>query len=114
VLEVLERLCRKALMASSLTPAAIYWVVDREKPTLLIDEADTFLPENEQLRGILNSSHTIAGGRQYLELIIKAELWAFERWLDTLSQQVSPGPLEEVTKAESNLWSVSEVRNGTI
>jgi putative DNA primase/helicase len=27
------------------------------KPTLLIDEADTFLPENEELRGILNAGH---------------------------------------------------------
>ena len=61
MLEVLERLCRKALMASSLTPAAIYWVVDREKPTLLIDEADTFLPENGELRGILNSGHRNGG-----------------------------------------------------
>jgi len=27
------------------------------KPAMLIDEADSFLGENEQLRGILNSGH---------------------------------------------------------
>jgi putative DNA primase/helicase len=28
-----------------------------QRPTLLIDEADTFLPNNDELRGILNSGH---------------------------------------------------------
>jgi putative DNA primase/helicase len=31
------------------------------RPTLLIDEADTFLSENEELRGILNSGHRKGG-----------------------------------------------------
>jgi putative DNA primase/helicase len=35
-------------------------VVDKQGPTLLIDEADSFLRENEALRGILNSGHTRA------------------------------------------------------
>ncbi len=32
-----------------------------QAPTLLIDEADTFLPENEELLGILNSGHRRGG-----------------------------------------------------
>jgi hypothetical protein len=32
-----------------------------QAPTLLIDEADTVLPENEELRGILNSGHRRGG-----------------------------------------------------
>jgi Protein of unknown function (DUF3631) len=32
-----------------------------QRPTLLIDEADTFLPENEELRGILNAGHRQGG-----------------------------------------------------
>ena len=31
--------------------------VEKWRPTLIIDEADTFLAENEELRGILNSGH---------------------------------------------------------
>jgi hypothetical protein len=31
------------------------------KPTLLIDEADTFLKDNQELRGILNSGHKATG-----------------------------------------------------
>ena len=58
LLGVLRRLCYKALSASSITPAGVYRVVDKYMPTLLIDEMDTFLPENEALRGILNSGHT--------------------------------------------------------
>jgi hypothetical protein len=31
------------------------------QPTLLIDEADTFLRDNEDLRGVLNSGHRHGG-----------------------------------------------------
>ena len=30
----------------------------KENPTLLLDEADSFLKENEELRGVINSGHT--------------------------------------------------------
>jgi putative DNA primase/helicase len=39
----------------------VFRVVEAYRPTLLIDEADTFLPENEELRGILNSGHRQGG-----------------------------------------------------
>ena len=48
--------CRK-LSASSISSSAVFWSVDRYRPTLLIDEADTFLPGNEELRGVLDSGH---------------------------------------------------------
>jgi hypothetical protein len=35
----------------------VFRTVEMASPTLLIDEADTFLKENEELRGILNSGH---------------------------------------------------------
>jgi len=49
---------RRALVASNISPAAIFRVVEGYSPTLLIDEADTFLRDNEEARGILNSGHT--------------------------------------------------------
>lgn len=55
---VVASLAPRALLASNISPAALFRVVDQCKPTLLLDEADTFLPANDALRGILNSGHT--------------------------------------------------------
>jgi hypothetical protein len=41
--------------------SAIFRIVERDAPTLLIDEADTFLKENDELRGILNTGHRRGG-----------------------------------------------------
>jgi putative DNA primase/helicase len=57
LLETLESVTHRALMASGITPAAMFRVIDKYSPTLLIDEADTFMAENEELRGVINSSH---------------------------------------------------------
>src|SRR3954464_13802467 len=37
---------------------AVYRAIEEKQPTLLIDEADTFLQGNDELRGILNSGYT--------------------------------------------------------
>jgi len=58
LLSLLTRLTLRALPASNITPAALFRTVERYRPTLIIDEADTFLREREELRGILNSGHT--------------------------------------------------------
>src|SRR5262249_20113727 len=57
VLNVLSALVRRPLMASNLTPAGIFRAIERYHCTLLVDEADTFLGEREELVGILNSGH---------------------------------------------------------
>jgi hypothetical protein len=58
VLTLLTALVLRALPASNITPAALFRAVEKYQPTLVIDEADTFLREREELRGILNSGHT--------------------------------------------------------
>ena len=58
LMEVMGRLSRKSLMASGISPAAVFRVVDAQRPTLLIDEVDTFLKTNEELRGIINCGHS--------------------------------------------------------
>jgi putative DNA primase/helicase len=40
------------------SPAAVFRAIEAWAPTLLIDEADSFVRNNEELRGILNSGHT--------------------------------------------------------
>ena len=58
LLFLLGRLVNRPLSASNITPAALFRSIDAWKPTLLIDEADAFMRENEELRGIINCGHT--------------------------------------------------------
>ncbi len=55
---ITSALVPRALPASNITSAALYRAVEVHRPTLLVDEADTFLSEREELRGLLNSGHT--------------------------------------------------------
>ena len=57
MLKLLGALACKPLAAASLTPAVLYRVVEAYAPTILVDEADTFLAEQDELRGILNAGH---------------------------------------------------------
>lgn len=57
-LDLLGRLVRRPLVASNISPAAVFRVIEAHRPTLMIDEADSFLKENEELRGVINSGHT--------------------------------------------------------
>ena len=56
LLDVLSRLVARPLPTTNVTPAAIFRVVEAHHPTLLIDEADTFLYDNDELRGVLNGN----------------------------------------------------------
>lgn len=60
LLEVLQGLTNKGLTASNISPAATFRTIEKYSPTLLVDEADTFLKDNDELRGVLNSGHTRA------------------------------------------------------
>jgi Protein of unknown function (DUF3631) len=60
LLDVLSRLVWRPLSTANATAAAIFRVVEMSRPTLLIDE-DTFLRDNEELRGVLNSGHRRGG-----------------------------------------------------
>jgi putative DNA primase/helicase len=57
VKELLELLIARALSVSHISPAALYRTIEECKPILLLDEGDTFIKDNEQLRGILNSRY---------------------------------------------------------
>jgi len=60
-LSITQRLVPRALPASNITSAALFRAVEKFQPTLLIDEADTFLRDSDELRGILNSGHNRDG-----------------------------------------------------
>lgn len=58
LLFLLSRVVARPLMASNISPAALYRAIEAWQPTLLVDEADSFMKDNEPLRGVLNSGHT--------------------------------------------------------
>lgn len=58
LLTALAKLACNPLYASNITPAALFRAVEAWKPTLMIDETDSFMKDNEELRGIINSGHT--------------------------------------------------------
>ena len=58
LLSTLAKMANKPLQASNITAAAMFRVIEAHAPTLFIDETDTFMRDNEDLRGIINSGHT--------------------------------------------------------
>jgi putative DNA primase/helicase len=58
VMRLLALLTPKALLSSNVSPAALFRTVEKWRPTLLMDEADTFVRLSEEHRGLLNAGHT--------------------------------------------------------
>src|SRR4029453_223767 len=58
LLIVLGALVPRRMFAANVTPAVLFRTIEKFSPTLLIDEADTFIRDNDELRGVLNSGHT--------------------------------------------------------
>src|SRR5580700_10146043 len=55
LLSVLAELVHRPVVAANISSPAFFRVIAESRPTLLIDEADTFLQGNDELRGILKS-----------------------------------------------------------
>src|SRR5206468_3740485 len=58
LMTLLSELVNRPEPAANISSPAFYRAIEELRPTLLIDEADTLLPGNAQLRGILNSGYT--------------------------------------------------------
>jgi hypothetical protein len=58
LLQLVAHLASRALPASNISPAALFRAIERYRPTLILDEAETFLKNNEELRGLVNVGHT--------------------------------------------------------
>jgi putative DNA primase/helicase len=55
---VIHEPVRRPLLATNVAAAPLFRCIEKFRPTLLLDEADTWLRENEELRGILNGGHS--------------------------------------------------------
>lgn len=67
LLNLLYHLAQRPLSAANLTAAVVFRVIEHLRPTLAVDEADTFLAEDEALRGVLNAGH--GRGGQVIRLV---------------------------------------------
>ena len=57
LLEVLAELVYRAMpLSGQVTAAALFRIVEAHSPTLMLDEADTYMREDETLRGVVNGS----------------------------------------------------------
>jgi putative DNA primase/helicase len=96
LLRLIEALVPKPLAAANITAAAMFRTIEKHRPTLLIDEADTFLRENEELRGIINSGHERRG--QVIRLVgDDHEPRAFSTFCPTVIAAIGsvPGTIED-------------------
>lgn len=58
LLALFGRLVARPLPAANATPAALFRSVEKWGPTILIDEADTFMRDSDELKGLINAGHT--------------------------------------------------------
>jgi hypothetical protein len=87
LLEVLDYVVPRPLPTANLSAAALFRVIPPDRPpTLLIDEADTFLAKDEELRGIINSGFTPTTARA-LRTVPIGDGWE-TRWFSTWCPQV--------------------------
>jgi putative DNA primase/helicase len=57
LMELLLNLVFRPLPAANVTASSIFRTIEKYKPTLLLDKADTFIYDSDELRGILNSGY---------------------------------------------------------
>jgi hypothetical protein len=55
---IASALCYRPLPSSNISEPALFRIVEQSEPTILIDEGDTFLKDNQHFVGILNSGHS--------------------------------------------------------
>lgn len=58
LLTVLARLAPRTAQASGISPSVLFRMIEAYQPTLFIDEIETVLKDNEDLRGLINAGHT--------------------------------------------------------
>ncbi|HKQ39937.1 MAG TPA: DUF3631 domain-containing protein [Verrucomicrobiae bacterium] len=57
LLELLGLLAHEAIAAANISPSALFRVIEEARPTLIIDEADTFMQARDEMAGILNAGY---------------------------------------------------------
>jgi len=58
LLTILGKLAPRATQLSGISPSVLFRMIEKYQPTLFVDEIETVLKDNEDLRGLLNAGHT--------------------------------------------------------
>lgn len=57
LLDLLHTMAARPLSVANITTATLFRVLEAAHPTLLIDEVDSFVGDNNELRGVINAGH---------------------------------------------------------
>jgi len=87
-LELIARLAHRSFETANITVAALFRIIHLYGPTVLIDEADTFVESNPEMAGILNK------GYEHRGVVVRVE---------TVSDHLKPVPYRVI-------WSQSHCR----
>lgn len=103
LVSLLAELVHRPIVASNLTPAVVFRVIEEHRPTLLIDEVDSFMDVSEEMRGILNSGHqrTTAMVYRIEEIGGKRETVGFSTWGPKLLAMIGKPPATILDRAIS-------------
>jgi len=58
LLTLLSKLAPRATQLSGISPSVLFRMIEKYQPTLFVDEIETVLKDNEDLRGLFNAGHT--------------------------------------------------------
>ena len=99
----------KSELASNITAAALFRYIEAVRPTLLIDEADAFVKDNEELRGILNSGHTKVAANVIRNVEVNGEHKPrrFSTWAPKAIATIAGSPTHSKTAPSSSRCSAS-------
>ena len=59
--DVIALFVPRSIQTENQSPAVLFRLIEKHKPVVLADEYDSWLPENEELRGLLNAGHRRGG-----------------------------------------------------
>jgi putative DNA primase/helicase len=99
LLSTLSHLVRKPLPTSGITPAALFRIIEDTRPSLLIDEADTFISGNDDIRRLINSGHSRETAHVTLTVVVgdNHEPRQFSTWAPMALAGIGklPGTIED-------------------
>ena len=57
LLQIIGRVVRRPVRTSNVSVASFFRIIEAIQPTLLVDEADSFTKDNDELRGVINGGY---------------------------------------------------------
>jgi hypothetical protein len=58
LLSILFKLCRKTLSTANMRSATLFRIAEKWHPSIMVDEADTFMKTDDEMSGLINAGHT--------------------------------------------------------